>query len=74
MLLFLLACETTSDVYTPACILDRPVLSLTEALPGTAISVSLSPMTTQWDTAVTVGSMRAEITDFTRDGCSECDI
>lgn len=73
-LLLLLSCETVSDVYTPACILDRPTLSLTEASPGTSVTVSLSPLTTQWDTAVTVGSTRAEITEFTRDGCSECDI
>ena len=75
MLIALLwACEATSTSVTPACTLEMPTLNPTSAYVGTPVVVTATPLTTQWDTAVTIGSSRAEITDFTRDGCSECDV
>ena len=72
--LFLWACDTTTTETTPACTLDMPVLTPTSATPGLSVTVQATPLTTQWDSAVTIGSSRAEILDFNRDGCDECDL
>lgn len=72
--LLLLACDTITTSYTPACILDKPTLEPAEAAPGESVVLTATPLTTQWDTAVTIGSSRAEITAFNREGCDECDL
>lgn len=71
--LLLWACDTTETVYTPACTLDQPVLTPAQAGVGDSVVLQATPMTTQWDTAVTIGASRAEITDFQREGCESCD-
>jgi hypothetical protein len=74
LFLLLLACAETTSTTSPACVLDAPVLTPTSAAVGSLITLQARDLTTQWDTAVTIGDTRAEISAFTRDGCDACDV
>jgi hypothetical protein len=73
LLLFLLACTTTSASSAPTCALEGTLDAAMSAAPGDIVSIALSPMTETFDTVVTVGSARAEGVTVTRDGCDACD-
>ena len=76
MLLVLLAalgCTTARDVLVPSCSLDTPLPSVAEAPPGASVTARVGPLTATWDTVVTVGSARAEVTAVSRSGCDACD-
>jgi hypothetical protein len=73
LLLALLACSTTRDVIIPSCSLDLPVPSVAEAPPGASVTARVGPLTAAWDTVVTIGSARAEVTAVSRSGCVACD-
>jgi hypothetical protein len=73
LLLFLLACTTTSASSAPTCPLEGTLDAAAAAAPGDIVSVALTPLTETFDTVVTVGSARAEGVTVTRDGCDACD-
>jgi predicted metal-dependent enzyme (double-stranded beta helix superfamily) len=73
LILFLAGCSTTSVDLAKDC--DVRLASLTPASgsPGETITAVVHPVTTVWDTAVYMGSNRAEVVDVDRTGCEECD-
>ncbi len=72
-LLLLAACETTSTSGTATCSLGVPTLAPTSAAPGEQVTMTATPLSEAWDTAVTVGASRATIVDLDRSTCEECD-
>jgi hypothetical protein len=72
-LLLLFACETTTTTTEPVCTLGVPTLSAGSAAPGETIVVTVSPLSEQWDTSITVGSARADVVAFDRSTCDDCD-
>jgi hypothetical protein len=73
MLLLLLSCDVTTVATTLSCTLSLPALEPASAEPGAEIIATTSPLSTDWDTAVLVGSTRATITGLSRSDCSGCD-
>ncbi len=73
--LLLAACATTDLTTPPTCALDAPVVldAPVPLLPGVAITVRTSPLTTLADTVVRVGSEQAVVEDVARQDCEACD-
>lgn len=73
VLALLMGCTTTTSSLPPTCELSALELSVETAWPGVRVTAHTTPMTTAWDTVVTVGSQRAEVDTVERDGCEACD-
>ena len=71
--LALVGCTTSTTITSPRCDLTVGTPSPTEAAAGTTVTLSATPMTSTWDTAVYVGGMRATVLEVTRDNCDTCD-
>jgi len=74
-LLFLasMGCSTTSVQLAQDCDVRLDVLSPSEGEAGTEVTAGLTPASTVWDTAVYVGSQRAEVLAVQREDCLACD-
>lgn len=72
-MLAMLACATTTTTPARTCSLDTPTLVPSSAMPGDQVVVTAQPLTEVWDTAVTVGSARAELVEVDRSTCDDCD-
>lgn len=72
-LFLLLACPATTISTDPTCTLDTPVLAPESAAPGDEVVATVRPLTEVWDTALTVGSARAELVEVDRSTCVACD-
>ncbi len=73
VLALLMGCTTTTSSLPPTCELSAPELSVETASPGVSVTAHATPMTTAWDTVVTVGAQRAEVVTVERNGCEACD-
>lgn len=71
--LLVLACTTTSSTVSPHCALDKPVLAPSEAAPGATVVATTGPLTTVYDTQVSVGTASAAVLDVDRSTCDACD-
>jgi hypothetical protein len=71
--LLVLACTTTSSAVSAHCALDKPVLVPTEAAPGSTVVATTGPLTTVYDTQVSVGTTAAAVVDVDRSTCDACD-
>lgn len=69
----LMACGTTTIDLVEDCDVLASEVVPSEAAPGAEVAVVLTPVTTNWDTAVYLDGVRAEVVDIRRDGCEECD-
>lgn len=67
------ACDETTVQSSERCEVVAASLAPTEASPGDAVTITATPQTTVWDTAVYVGRTRAELLSVDRDGCDACD-
>lgn len=72
-LLLFLACTTTTTTTTTNCILPQPTLEPATGEAGQHVVATTGPLYTDWDTAILVGSTRAEIVELSRENCSDCD-
>ena len=70
---FLMACGTTVIDLVEDCDVLASSVQPSEAAPGEQAAVTVSPVTTHWDTAVYLSGTRAEVVDITRVGCEGCD-
>lgn len=73
MFLLLLACTDAVSLTLPTCTVDLVTLAPTEAAPGDEVVVTASPVTETFDTALTVGGVRADVLSVDRVGCDACD-
>ncbi|MCB9765161.1 MAG: hypothetical protein H6739_35635 [Alphaproteobacteria bacterium] len=73
LLLALLSCTTAITSTFLTCEVDLAAVEPAAALPGDAITLTAGPLTESWDTAVLIGSERAEVVSLDRTGCEECD-
>lgn len=73
MLLLLLGClpETVSTFNT--CEVDLVSVEPTEATVGSEVTLTARPLSEDWDTAVRVGGIDAEVLSVTREDCGACD-
>jgi hypothetical protein len=74
-LLFLasMGCSTTSVELAQDCDVRLEVLTPSEGESGTEVTAGITPASTVWDTAVYVGSQRAEVLAVQREDCLNCD-
>ncbi len=74
ILMFVVAgCSTTTVDLAKDCDVRLASLSPEQGVSGDTIVASVQPVTTVWDTAVYMGSSRAEVVGVDRNGCEECD-
>ena len=73
LLIFWTACSTTTVDYAKDCDVRLEPLAPSEGAPSTIVTATMSPSTTVWDTAVYMGSTRAEVMSVNREGCEVCD-
>ena len=73
VLLLLFACDDTVVTDGAQCTLGKPTLSASSAAPGDQVVLTATPLTEAWDTAITLGSVRAQIVSLDRTECTECD-
>jgi hypothetical protein len=72
-IVLMLACQVPATTDARTCALHTPTLVPSSAMPGEQIVVTTQPLTEAWDTAVTVGSARAELVAIDRSTCDDCD-
>jgi hypothetical protein len=70
-LLLSLGCTTTVPFTVPDCDITIHLLEPTAASPGDDLRIEASPLTTDFDTAVTVAGQRATVLEVNRDSCEE---
>lgn len=73
MLFLLLACATTTDAIYLTCDVALVSVEPTVAAPGDEVTLTATPLTEDWDTAIRVGGLDADIVSVTREGCDACD-
>lgn len=73
MLFLLLGCVEPVSVEVPVCDVTLVSASPSSALPGELVTLTANPLTEDYDTAILVGGVRAEIGDVLREGCEGCD-
>jgi hypothetical protein len=71
--LALAACATEITTTAYRCDVAIEGVKPTSAAPGDVVTLTGTPFTTSWDTAVYVGATRAVVEDVNRDTCDECD-
>ena len=72
-IVLMLACQVAETTDAKTCALHTPTLVPSSAMPGEQIVVTTQPLTETWDTAVTVGSARAELVTIDRSTCEDCE-
>jgi len=73
LFLSLLGCESTTQLEVESCVVVLSDIQPATGQPGDTVSLTVSPLTTKWDTAAFFGSTRGEVTELVRDGCDTCD-
>ena len=73
LFMLLISCAETVDVYSTSCEVVVESVSPSVSVPGAQVSVTGTPMTTTWDTAITLNGTRAEVISVDREGCEDCD-
>lgn len=73
LLMFLMACGTTTVDVSKDCDLRMGPIAPASGPAGSLVQAKIDPATTVWDTAIYVGGERAEVTEIGREGCEECD-
>jgi len=71
---WLLACLETTTQELASCEVALSTAEPAAAEVGAEVVLSASPLTEDFDTAVLVGGVRAEVLSLTRTGCESCDI
>ncbi len=66
-------CDDGTVAAYPPCVIDSPVVTPASAAPGDPVSLTLTPVSTSWDTLVLFGDQRASVKDVTRTDCDSCD-
>jgi len=66
-------CITEVVTIAPDCSVEISAVEPGEGEPGSTVLISASPLTSDFDTAVTFGPERAEITSVDRVDCEDCD-
>ena len=72
-LLMLLGCAQSTATVTELCDVTLTSIAPIEAAPGDAAVITGTPLTTDYDTALFVGGVRAQVTAVDRESCEECD-
>lgn len=73
MFLLLLGCTETTTLTLPSCTVELHEAAPAAALPGEQVVVTATPVTEDFDTALSVGGVRAEIVSVDRADCDACD-
>jgi len=73
MLLLLLGCLPSTISSFPTCDVDLVSVSPAAATVGEAVTLTATPLTEDWDTAIRVGGIEAPVLGVEREGCSACD-
>ncbi|MCP4807179.1 MAG: hypothetical protein GY913_26200 [Proteobacteria bacterium] len=73
MFLLLLACTETTTTTLPTCSVELVTATPESALPGDEVVLAASPVTVDYDTALSLAGARAEIVSVDRTGCDSCD-
>lgn len=73
LLALLLACDDASTSLAPPCTLAAPVPEVEQVAPGDTLRIGVHPLNESFDTAVYVGSLRAEVLGVQREGCEAWD-
>ncbi len=73
LLILALACYEVVTGLAPPCLPDAPVPDVTQAAPGDTVRLTSHPLGDDYDTAVYVGSMPAELLGVSRVGCDDYD-
>lgn len=71
--LLFVSCTTTTTTRLPACTIPAPRVEPAKAAPGDIVSLYTDALTADWDTVVSIGSVRATVLGVQRDNCSDCD-
>ncbi len=66
-------CITELVTIAPDCSVEISAVEPGAGEPGSTVLISASPLTSDFDTAVTFGPERAEITSLDRVDCGDCD-
>ena len=72
-LLLLLGCTQSTVSITELCDVALDSIEPAKAAPGDAAVITATPLTTDYDTALFVGGVRAQVTAVDREECEECD-
>jgi len=73
LLLLLFSCEDTPIYIPDRCELQITSLSPTPLKVSEPVSLTAAPLTTHWDSLVTIDGKTTEVLDLQRLGCDECD-
>lgn len=73
LLLALSACDTTVNTDFASCQVDLIDLAPTSGLPGETVTLQAHPVTTTFDTVLSMGGTNAELVSVDRTGCDTCD-
>ena len=73
MLLILLGCLPATTSSFPTCDVDLVSVSPASATVGEEVTLTATPLTEDWDTAIRVGGIEAPVLAVEREGCSACD-
>lgn len=69
----LTGCTQTTFTNTELCDVLLATAEPAAASPGDTVTLTATPLTTDYDTALFVGGVRAQVTAVDRTGCDECD-
>lgn len=73
LLLLMAGCEVSTTAEFPTCQVDLVALSPAAASVGQEVTLTATPLTVQWDTAIRVGGIDATPGTVYREGCETCD-
>ena len=71
--LLLSACSTPTDIFALRCDVMVSDIAPQPAAQGEAVTITGTPFTSTYDSAVYVGAERASVLDVSRTGCDTCD-
>jgi hypothetical protein len=67
------SCSTPTDIFALRCDVTVSNIAPQPAAQGEAVTVTGTPFTSTYDSAVYVGNARAAVVDVARTGCDTCD-
>ena len=70
--LLLFACDTTFTSTSQSCEVDLIAVEPAEVQPGDTVTLTATPLTEPWDTAIRVGGLDVEVLSVAREGCDDC--
>ncbi len=71
--LLILGCTTSTSTEVQICEVDLVAVTPEALLPGDEAVLTATPLTTDYDTALYLSGVRAQVTAVDRSGCEECD-